>query len=1546
MRADRYEHNGKELVFYHGTGEHINSFSPPAYFTSDKTAAKRYGQIIYEAYLRVQNPLILEGKPGTTDYYIFIDIDETKMAEYKDMGYDSVIYYGKLEDTDTDDMVSAVIFETQQVEEIKEIGGLFHGSNKEFTGFNMQKTGTGHGRLIYGWGVYVTNDKELAETYPGEDGPHYIYSVTLHKHKPEKEYDYLEWNNAITAKQKEKIVRQAVKEKKYGAHTFTSVNDVWENQMTLKPDLQGSEYMYHIADRSKEGSEFLLRAGISGVHVNLVQGDWRQAWVVFDGNDITIDDVNRFEIGGLFHGSPNLFKKFSNKKIGEAGYNGDMPLGWGFYFAKDKSSATFYAIRTQQLNIHYKGKKYNSSNYQDLDSSGVIKNSVLMDYLDAMNYPDEDDAIGTSKQKVIEHIEKEINTQTDSQQLKLLEQAKEFIEKHVEIDRFIYKVTLAKDRPHDFLSAHEKPTGPQIEKIKTALLKKHFDIAGFDFNVRNGLVLYEMLEYEFTGRGEPTSKFLFKAGIDGIYDSDPDYGHETYVAFDESIVTIEEVEKFDTGGSIPQKYKKLGFQNVGEKKKSTLPEKKWMVLAKKGDTYKVVHGGQKGMQDFSQHHSEERRKRFWQRMGGENSERTKDPFSPLYWHKKFKTWEHGGVLPDNTIKVAWLNSDKPEELESKMFEDIDDARKFAEKNTGGKYLIMELTRQKNNYYRWSLLPYGMHREYKTAIFFDKYLPVIFGEGGSTGLLAPNGKPSNLTPEQWHLVRTPEFKAWFGDWENDPDNASKVIDENGEPLVVYHGTHSDFNVFSKSKEGGYFFVADKKIAEIYAIHVRDGMYQVTKPNKNPKILTCFLSIKDPSIQDWSRLLTTEFQERRRKIRDAKNFSDGMIIINSNDIQGIYDQYVAFNSNQIKLADCTNTTFDGTNPDIRFEEGGSTKKFKTEKELEEYLSELKKSKKRGIFIHIPDEDEWHKQTPAFRLLNVIKLNQFPSASSIECFNGIVYITGDDARNLLVTDTDYKTGKLIPLFPGTTGRIPKPEKPDLEASCIYKTGDDKFKLLMLGSASTPVREIAMLADMKNLDFETYSTSDFFDKVKKHGVIKEINIEGVTAVQGLSLLMACRGNLSNPANYLISTGIDFYTKKNAGFKVFEIELPQGAGVSELHYINRYDMLLFTASTENAPDSYNDGIIGESYVGYISNVMFGFMRSTGSTPEEKYTIVPDKVIPLSKQSSLFKGQKIEGICVERMVENLGDTLLIDLAADNDDGTSTVFNCLLKLPLTGGTEGKNNDTVQTTYYNSHGRDMSWLEFVETEVNDRKNYPRKEVNSWKKKYAINNESRVIWVTPNPKVALYYQAVADSYHDLDKLSIDEFEKKYDVTRNDLAEYQVPAEGFIIPESDDGDNGYLLVIKGEMKKGGQIENNESSVSSTGKYWGKAGAGVLLFAKDTGRCLLLHRSAFVFEPFTWGIISGKLDIGETPEQAAMRELEEEIGEYKANLISLKPSYVFKDEEDGFIFHNFIGVVENEFEPTLNWENTDYAWVSAKNLPHPLHFGVEKLLYEIDIKK
>jgi len=110
---------------------------------------------------------------------------------------------------------------------------------------------------------------------------------------------------------------------------------------------------------------------------------------------------------------------------------------------------------------------------------------------------------------------------------------------------------------------------------------------------------------------------------------------------------------------------------------------------------------------------------------------------------------------------------------------------------------------------------------------DKLKPGIRKGQASAGNrnLAPNGNPSNLNDKQYKQVRTPEFKKWFGDWENDPKNASKVVDENGEPRVVYHGTNESFDTFSKEELGsknwlaesakmGFFFAGDKKTSEAY------------------------------------------------------------------------------------------------------------------------------------------------------------------------------------------------------------------------------------------------------------------------------------------------------------------------------------------------------------------------------------------------------------------------------------------------------------------------------------------------------------------------------------------------------------------------------------------------------------------------------------------------------------------------------------------------------------------------------------------------------------
>jgi hypothetical protein len=106
---------------------------------------------------------------------------------------------------------------------------------------------------------------------------------------------------------------------------------------------------------------------------------------------------------------------------------------------------------------------------------------------------------------------------------------------------------------------------------------------------------------------------------------------------------------------------------------------------------------------------------------------------------------------------------------------------------------------------------------EAAVSVEKKMQLSIGNR-----LAPNGEPSKLTEEEWNTVRTPEFKQWFGDWENDPKNASKVVDENGEPLVVYQGNNEDFDTYDRSligKRSGlndrYFtFTSNPRLAAVY------------------------------------------------------------------------------------------------------------------------------------------------------------------------------------------------------------------------------------------------------------------------------------------------------------------------------------------------------------------------------------------------------------------------------------------------------------------------------------------------------------------------------------------------------------------------------------------------------------------------------------------------------------------------------------------------------------------------------------------------------------
>jgi hypothetical protein len=194
----------------------------------------------------------------------------------------------------------------------------------------------------------------------------------------------------------------------------------------------------------------------------------------------------------------------------------------------------------------------------------------------------------------------------------------------------------------------KKPTREMLEQERK--IKNEYQIGGSVYDKETENLINSVTQ--MLSQGEDPEA-IGSALVDNGYD------HEIANAIlEEAMATLEDygdyeeedINDFDDinvlrNGGIPDRYKNQGFTKVGAKRKSTRPGKKWMVLAKKGDKYKVVHGGYKGMKDYTQHGSEKRRERFWSRMGGKDSSKAKDQFSPLYWHKRFGTWAEGGNTP-------------------------------------------------------------------------------------------------------------------------------------------------------------------------------------------------------------------------------------------------------------------------------------------------------------------------------------------------------------------------------------------------------------------------------------------------------------------------------------------------------------------------------------------------------------------------------------------------------------------------------------------------------------------------------------------------------------------------------------------------------------------------------------------------------------------------------------------------------------------------------------------------------------------------------------
>lgn len=200
----------------------------------------------------------------------------------------------------------------------------------------------------------------------------------------------------------------------------------------------------------------------------------------------------------------------------------------------------------------------------------------------------------------------------------------------------------------------------------------------------------------------------------------------------------------------------------------------------------------------------------------------------------------------------------------------------------------------------SILYQSIMNSLPSSIELDEYVNQALQEG----LIKDNSK-REIALALWSKVYTPSFKQWFGD--------SKVVDENGEPMLLFHGGYlnpknKENAVFKKPESDGFLgkgiYFADIVSATEY-LNVFQGNY----------IIPSFLSIKNPLY-----LNNKNFGSKKDKIVNKeqleilKSNKDGIIYISDklrnlseqdklfNEDFGIpetfNDEYVAFEPNQVK------------------------------------------------------------------------------------------------------------------------------------------------------------------------------------------------------------------------------------------------------------------------------------------------------------------------------------------------------------------------------------------------------------------------------------------------------------------------------------------------------------------------------------------------------------------------------------------------------------------------------------------------------------------------
>ena len=241
-----------------------------------------------------------------------------------------------------------------------------------------------------------------------------------------------------------------------------------------------------------------------------------------------------------------------------------------------------------------------------------------------------------------------------------------------------------------------------------------------------------------------------------------------------------------------------------------------------------------------------------------------------------------------------------------------------------------------------------------------------------------------------VTQSLQFKRWFGDWQNHPENASKIVNADGTPKVVYHQTDADFTVFNTDNQragkldtdtptGMFFKPTDQNIGingtkqmpvylnarNILELKNRDEAHRYwmqnvpgyaklqaqydavdTKYNKryeeaenisdewydknyddlvsgkisDEEALRVMDEPLDKILKEWKSKTEPIAIKQKQLITDfiKNSLYDGIHLSYDGRRNGVdVETFIVFDPTQIKSATDNIGTFDGTNPDIRYQ-----------------------------------------------------------------------------------------------------------------------------------------------------------------------------------------------------------------------------------------------------------------------------------------------------------------------------------------------------------------------------------------------------------------------------------------------------------------------------------------------------------------------------------------------------------------------------------------------------------------------------------------------------